>query len=181
MKFIKLFSLMLIICSGLFTHAQVLVASNKANLRVFVNLNSGEEVVIESKSLDITYEPGAMMKGTLPLGTLSSTNETIMMLLDSISGEMLRFEVQLPGNDLIFGNALNQKFSAEAVFLYGEQEGRAMMNFEANRKNVKNVRVYQISAMGTMSLSEHFGYSSNQFIDDNFRYQFFQNVEVRKY
>jgi len=158
-------------------YSQRRIAAMDAYLEVKGLTLEGTDVTVKSNELQILYEEG-LATGQLLVRTLVSTDKAITQWISSNPESVVRFKITIPPGKFAFGNSMNEKFTAEALF---ELEGGTTtftIDLDVSNLRNNNDNAFQIIGRGRVSLSAHLGMTDLNNLQDDISFQFMQNVTI---
>jgi len=178
MKYILIIFLLFIFC--LPAGAQKLVAAKPARLQIFVQKTDGGDLMMNSETLFVSYDQ-LKMTGELMFNTLTTENELLRNLLDSVLYDRITFSGLVPEGKFVFQNTLNEKFIVETDIVYGDHQSRILINYNVSNRVTSSSNAFEISCTGSISLHDDLGVTHETGLQDKISFQFFQNVSSRQY
>jgi hypothetical protein len=160
--------------------AQKITATTPAKLQVFISKPDGNQVVMNSDNLSVTYDQ-LKMTGELLLNSLVTDDGTIKGLIDSAYFDRISFSGTIPEEQFAFQSMLNAKFSVETDVYYGDQQSRILFDFDVSNRNTSLANSFSITCSGSLSLADDLGITRDLGIGDQVSFQFIQNVQTKSY
>ena len=158
--------------------SQRLIASKPAHLQIFGKFLDGTEVTAETRSLMVTYDIG-LVRGELPLSSLSAMDMRVLDYLDKINLEKILFEVMVPEGAFSFGKTIEERFQSEGEIIVDHRRTKFIMNFLVTNRATKGSNTFQLVCSAELSLAEHFNLTEIEDMDDRLSFQYSQNMEMK--
>lgn len=176
----NIFIIFLLTIFSLQVEAQKLVAVTPARLQIFAQTTDGIDLMMNSESLFVSYDQ-LKMTGELKFNTLTTTNELLRNLLDSVLYDRITFSGMIPEGKFVFQNTLNDKFIVETDIVYGDQQSRILINYDISNRVTSSSNTFDITCSGSISLQDDLGVLHDTGLQDKISFQFFQNLVSRTY
>jgi hypothetical protein len=165
---------------GLYSQSQVITASKTANLEVYAVKLDGSQLVMTSNELSVNYDQ-LQMRGELDLNTLKTEDELLRNLLDSAIAERITFFGTLPEGKFVFHDSMNEQFTVETEVHYNNLQSRIVISYDVSNRKSSIANTFDITCMGSLSLSEDLGVIRQTGLEDKISFRFFQNVQTKSY
>jgi hypothetical protein len=165
---------------AVFAQAQDIVAAKPAILEVYMMKTDGTQLVMTSREMSVTYD-GLQMNGELALGTLQADDPVLVNLLDSALADRITFTGLLPEGKFVFHDSMNEQFTVETELIYGDLESHIVVSFDVSNRNSSIANTFDITCMGSLSLSEDLGVVRQTGLEDKISFRFSQNLQTKSY
>ena len=121
------------------------------------------------------------MTGELDLRTLTTEDEEIRAVLDSLSRLVINWSSDIPEGQFVFQNTLDYEFTSEVLLNVGEHSTRFVMDFQVSNRKNDDVNSFVLTCSGNLSLTGDLGISGVPVVQDRVSFQFFQTIQTRNY
>jgi hypothetical protein len=160
--------------------SQMITATKPARLQVYAMKADGSQALMTSDNLEITYDQ-LVMQGELDLNTLQTIDKTLLSLLDSAAVDKITFSGMIPEGKFEFGDAIDEQFSVETRFQFGDRESRIILEFTVSNRKTSVSNTFAINCTGSISLGEDLGLDNISGLSDQLSFQFSQNIQSKSY
>ena len=160
--------------------SQNITWATPAKLQVYAMNKDGEQLVMSSESLFVTYDQ-LKMAGELELNTFQTDADLFKNLLDSAGTEKITFSGILPEGKFAYQDVLNEHFIVETEFRYGDHISQIIINYEVSNRKTSLANTFDITVTGNLSLKDDLGVTRETGLEDRISFLFFQNVQTRNY
>ena len=178
MKKYLIFLVLGLFLSGI--HAQNITWATPAKLQVYALTTSGEQLMMTSENLLVTYDQ-LKMTGELDLGSFQTSHDILKNLLDSAGSNQITLSAMIPEGKFVYRDMVEEKFPVETEMRYGETVSQIILVYEISNRRTSLANTFDITVTGSISLKDDLGITRETGLDDRISYMFFQNVQTRTY
>jgi hypothetical protein len=178
MKVLLTISLIVIFYHG--ANTQHITAATPAKLQVYAMTTLGDQQVMHSEHLAITFDQ-LKMTGELKLSSLITEDILLKNVLDSAEFDLITLSGLIPEGQFVFQNTMNSKFTVETDIVYGDRQSRALISYDISNRKTSSSNTFDISCTGSISLRDNLGVTRETGLEDKVSFQYFLNVQTKTF